>query len=400
MSKQTKHLVFVFLVAFAFSSSAMAIEIAISTQAGWFGQAAADREMQEIVDNVTAVSVEQFTGNDLDALADWIADHTGDGLSDLLIMCGNFPDTIYTSGNAQTDGSLAELFLDDGNCIVNTGDYMFYVGTGGNNDAGGLQNMMDIAGITMWDDDTPCVVTADGQDLTPSLLDLASDRPFHLDELEGDWEAELILAQNDAGTRADPVIVHNIETGGRLGIFYQTASQDDDPRGEVISEWINNWYIPNLGSGGGNPFAGRPVPEDGALHEDTWISMSWRAGYYAVSHDVYMGENFEDVNDGAEGTFIGNQATANAVAGFPGFAFPDGLVPGTTYYWRVDEVNDADPNSPWKGKVWSFSIPPRTAYNASPSDGAKFVNQTQTLAGRLVSARNCIPFISVRALRM
>jgi hypothetical protein len=59
--------------------------------------------------------------------------------------------------------------------------------------------------------------------------------------------------------------------------------------------------------------------------------------------------------------------------GFTGFPIPDGLVPGTTYYWRVDEVNDTEPNSPWKGDVWSFSIPPKTAYNADPPDGMQFV---------------------------
>ena len=26
-----------------------------------------------------------------------------------------------------------------------------------------------------------------------------------------------------------------------------------------------------------------------------------------------------------------------------------------TYYWRVDEINAADPESPWKGNVWSFT---------------------------------------------
>jgi hypothetical protein len=49
-------------------------------------------------------------------------------------------------------------------------------------------------------------------------------------------------------------------------------------------------------------------------------------------------------------------------------------VPGSTYYWRIDEVNEADPNSPWKGDIWSFSIPPKTAYNPDPSDGAEFVD--------------------------
>ncbi|MHC4072648.1 MAG: hypothetical protein ACYSWW_18060, partial [Planctomycetota bacterium] len=38
-----------------------------------------------------------------------------------------------------------------------------------------------------------------------------------------------------------------------------------------------------------------------------------------------------------------------------------------------DEVNDADPNSPWKGDIWSFSIPPKTAYYPGPADGAESV---------------------------
>ncbi len=181
MSKKTKHLVFVFVVAFAFSSSAMAVEIAISTQGGWMGQGHADTETQEIVDSVTGVSIEVFTPTDLDALADWVEAHTGDGLPDLLIMFGIFPATIYPAGNAQPDGSLAELFLDDGNVIVNTGDYIFYVGSAGNNDAGGLANMMDVPGAAMWGDDsgsTSFTSTADGQLYTPSLTTLSANRPW------------------------------------------------------------------------------------------------------------------------------------------------------------------------------------------------------------------------------
>jgi len=49
-------------------------------------------------------------------------------------------------------------------------------------------------------------------------------------------------------------------------------------------------------------------------------------------------------------------------------------VPGTTYYWRVDEINDADPNSPWKGMVWSFMVPPKKAYDPVPNNGVKFVD--------------------------
>jgi len=125
--------------------------------------------------------------------------------------------------------------------------------------------------------------------------------------------------------------------------------------------------------GEGYPYALGPVPADGALYPDTWVSLSWSPGDYAVSHDVYLGDKFDDVNEGTGDTFRGNQTETFLVVGFPGFPYPDGLVPGTTYYWRIDEVNDADPNSPWKGNVWSFSVPPRTAYNPEPADGAKFI---------------------------
>ena len=133
--------------------------------------------------------------------------------------------------------------------------------------------------------------------------------------------------------------------------------------------------------GEGYPLARSPDPSDGALHEDTWVTLSWKSGDKAVSHDVYLGDNFNDVEQATPDSdvFRGNQVTDFYVAGFPGFAYPDGLVPGTTYYWRIDEVNDADPNSPWKGFVWSFSIPPKTAYNPIPADGTGLTDTTVTL---------------------
>ena len=117
-----------------------------------------------------------------------------------------------------------------------------------------------------------------------------------------------------------------------------------------------------------------PNPPDGGLHEDTWLNLGWGAGDFAVSHDVYIGDNFDAVSEGTEGKFRGNQTTIFFVVGFPGFPYPDGLVPGTTYYWQIDEVNDTEPNSPWKGPVLSFSIPPRTAYFPDPADGAESVD--------------------------
>jgi len=116
-----------------------------------------------------------------------------------------------------------------------------------------------------------------------------------------------------------------------------------------------------------------PVPADGILHPDTWANLSWKPGDKTVSHDVYFSDNFNLVQDGAAEAFQGNQGEDFFVVGFPGFPFPDGLINGATYYWRIDEVNDTEPNSPWKGPVWSFSIPPKTAYAPDPADAAEQV---------------------------
>jgi hypothetical protein len=147
--------------------------------------------------------------------------------------------------------------------------------------------------------------------------------------------------------------------------------------------WVTNnsgCTISLYAAEGATPKAYGPTPKNGALIADTWVSLSWRAVNFAASHDVYLSDNFDDVSKGAESAFQGNQTDTFIVAGFPGFPFPDGLVPGTTYHWRIDEVNDAEPNSPWIGDVWSFSIPPKIAYFPDPADGAESVSVNGTLS--------------------
>mgnify|MGYP001097735232 CR=1 FL=1 len=124
------------------------------------------------------------------------------------------------------------------------------------------------------------------------------------------------------------------------------------------------------------PLARRPSPRDGAMNEDIWVTLSWNAGDFAVSHDVYLGDNFDDVNDATHEseTFRANLTDTYYIAGITGYPYPDGLVPGMTYYWRIDEVNDANAASPWKGKVWSFTVPSRKAYSPVPADGAGFID--------------------------
>ena len=89
-----------------------------------------------------------------------------------------------------------------------------------------------------------------------------------------------------------------------------------------------------------------PRPVDGAEGVSTRPMLSWVAGETAASHDVYIGQSFEDVNAGAESTFQGNTEVASFV--------PE-LVVRKTYYWRVDEV-EADGATVHIGDVWSFTV--------------------------------------------
>jgi hypothetical protein len=157
--------------------------------------------------------------------------------------------------------------------------------------------------------------------------------------------------------------IYQREDGLTVDKIVLTTNPDYTPTGEGPEESSRSPLLK----------AYNPTPAEGALYEDIWVSLGWSPGDFAVSHDVYLGDNFADVNTGAESTFQGNQASTMFIVGFPGMPYPEGLVPGTTYYWRIDEVNDTNPNSPWKGDVWSFKIPPKTAYDPIPADGIKFV---------------------------
>ena len=211
----------------------------------WIGKAAADEQAEICVGMLNDAGISDTVWYDSDGqagdLADWMESATGNGALDICVLYGDFPPEIYPQGNTQTDGSIAETFIEttDGDVFINHADYMFW-GLAGRNREGGLQNMMDIDGIVMWDDDTPMVVTAEGKAISPSLTDYASDRPFHTDQLDGDWEIEVSLAQNDDGTRADPIIVRDGNLG-RLIPMIQTNG-GDEPKGAIAAEVIT-WLM-------------------------------------------------------------------------------------------------------------------------------------------------------------
>jgi thioredoxin len=121
-----------------------------------------------------------------------------------------------------------------------------------------------------------------------------------------------------------------------------------------------------------------PSPADGVLHAITWVALGWSPGYYATSHDVYFGDDFDEVYTGTGGTFQGNMVETMLRIGS---ARSPALVPGTTYYWRVDAVNDLHADSPWRGDVWSFTV-------ASDDSGAHLVAYYPLMRERGITVRD------------
>jgi len=91
-----------------------------------------------------------------------------------------------------------------------------------------------------------------------------------------------------------------------------------------------------------------PGPADETTDVPRDVAFSWMPGEYASlvdGHKFYLSDNFNDVNDGIGG--ITQSATSYAPAQRLDF--------GTTYYWRVDEVNSPPDYTVYEGKVWSFT---------------------------------------------
>ncbi|MCX5647451.1 MAG: discoidin domain-containing protein, partial [Phycisphaerae bacterium] len=126
-----------------------------------------------------------------------------------------------------------------------------------------------------------------------------------------------------------------------------------------------------------------PVPADGATDVPRDATMSWAAGQYPSTHDVYLGTTFADVN-GASRTsaksVLVSQGQADAT-----FDPPGSLAYGQTYYWRIDEVNKAPDGTIYKGGVWSFTAEPYgypiTKVTATASSAAASMGPEKTIDG-------------------
>ncbi|MFH1616143.1 MAG: alpha-amylase family glycosyl hydrolase, partial [Planctomycetota bacterium] len=102
------------------------------------------------------------------------------------------------------------------------------------------------------------------------------------------------------------------------------------------------WYGGSIGTK-----AAVPDPVNGATNVSPNVDLSWLAGDGAVSHDVYFGTDYNDVNDAADPNVLPGRGNQTATTFDPGVLDND-----TTYYWRINEVGTGGTTT---GIVWSFT---------------------------------------------
>ncbi len=116
-----------------------------------------------------------------------------------------------------------------------------------------------------------------------------------------------------------------------------TANSDFGGMGQSGLSEVRFSYIPAQ--------ATNPQPASGVTTAAVDALLTWRPGREAAAHKVFFGTTQTAVADGTA------TATTSTVSSFD----PGVLTLATAYYWRVDEVNEAQTPSVWVGDVWTFT---------------------------------------------
>jgi hypothetical protein len=89
----------------------------------------------------------------------------------------------------------------------------------------------------------------------------------------------------------------------------------------------------------------QPEPASGEAGVPLDVVLTWRGGRQVVSHDVYLSTNKKAVADRAA---LVDTVSENRYQ-------PGTLEFGQSYYWRIDEVNEATSPAVREGDIWNFT---------------------------------------------
>jgi hypothetical protein len=208
-----------------------------------------------------------------------------------------------------------------------------------------------------------------------------------------DWYGNEVYLFTTNFKGEDPTLwpcVYNFPTGDP---YKKTATATADALGRIVLAstrnpaspedkdfaFVNALIVVPKGTYVPTVYSQHPVPFNSAEDVQANVILEWKESVYAEKHDVYFGTNEANVTDANRSNPLGvlvdpNHLTTNYDPSPAGILDFD-----TTYYWRIDEVND--PNI-WKGEVWSFTtyVPVPIASNPVPLDGAEGVLADVTLS--------------------
>jgi hypothetical protein len=138
-----------------------------------------------------------------------------------------------------------------------------------------------------------------------------------------------------------PDYAHNttVDFGGAAAKYVRLTANSN--WGGILNQYglseVRFFYIP--------VHAREPSPDSGAAEVDVDVTLSWRAGREAAQHDVYVSTDEQAVIEGSAGVATVTEAGHG----------PLSLDLGKTYYWRVDEVNEAESPTMWESDLWHFT---------------------------------------------
>ncbi len=121
----------------------------------------------------------------------------------------------------------------------------------------------------------------------------------------------------------------------------------------VFDHALTEAGIQEIMQGLNHELAANPLPADAVVDLLRDVTLSWEPGEFAVKHDVYLGTDYDAVNNAAADSalLVGQDLTVPS--------YKVGILDfGQTHYWRVDEVNGAPDRTVFKGDVWSFTVEP------------------------------------------
>jgi hypothetical protein len=142
---------------------------------------------------------------------------------------------------------------------------------------------------------------------------------------------------------------HNtIVDSGNVVAKYVRISASSNWSGGIVDQYglaeVRFFYIPTHAREP-NPDSGATDVSIGTIDEPIDVTLGFRAGREAAMHDVYLSTDEQAVIDG----------TAPVTTEIETSHGPLSLDVGQTYYWRVDEANEAETPATWQGDIWNFT---------------------------------------------